>query len=57
MKIGKWVKDQLAEYGYTFSVNDTVAYVNWKLREANEFIYVSTSDYGLAIYDNSEQGA
>jgi len=57
MKIGKWIKAQLKEYGYTFSVNDTVGFVNWKLAQNNEWIYVSMSDFGLAIFDKSERGA
>jgi hypothetical protein len=57
MTIGKFIKAALLEYGYEFKASDTVAFVNWKLRENNEWIYVATGDYGLAIYDNSERGA
>ena len=57
MKIGKYIKEQLKEHGYKFSVNDTVAFVNWKLSQNNEWIYVSTGDYGLAIYSKEEGGA
>ncbi len=57
MKIGKFIKDQLKEYGYDFSANDTVAFVNYKLYEAYEWFYVADGDYGLAIYSSEEGGA
>ena len=57
MIIGKFIKAALLEYGYKFKASDTVKFVNWKLRENNEWIYVATGDYGLAIYSNAERGA
>ena len=57
MKIGKWIKKQLAEMGYKFSATDSVAYVNQKLYETGAWIYLAYGKYGLAIYDNSERGA
>ena len=57
MRIGKWIKADLKELGYNFSVNDTVAYVNRKLYESHSWFYVADGDYGLAIYDKSERGA
>lgn len=57
MKIGKWIKDQLKEEGYKFSVNDTVSFVNWKLSQNNEHFYIAMGDYGLAIYSKVERGA
>ena len=57
MKIGKFIKKDLAELGHKFSATDTVAYVNRKLYEAGEWIYLAYGEYGLAIYDKSERGA
>jgi len=57
MKIGEYIKGQLKDLGYDFSINDTISHVNNILKRDNQWVYVGMSDYGLAIFTSAERGA